>query len=142
MYALSKLRLRVCCTLSMFDTTHAVNKSRMDRRAYKLACGYAFCLPYWNALMIVQDSDVSIAVHCVIDQIRAMRRLSERIAPFVRTFAILVMRPNANKGTEMLDASSSIYSMAESSFWMVGNWFMPAAPLSLQKGDEPASQAA
>src|SRR5260370_19624311 len=50
-------------------------------------------------------------------------RLSVKTEPFVRTFAIDAISPNANKSTEMLAASSNTYKMAVSSFSMEGNCF-------------------
>jgi hypothetical protein len=42
----------------------------------------------------------------------------------VRTFAIDAIKPKASRGTERLEASSSVYKMAVSNFWMDGNWRM------------------
>ncbi|SRR6266404_5083813 len=43
---------------------------------------------------------------CVHTQTRCMNRLSERTLPFVRTFAILAISPNAKRRTNKLDAES------------------------------------
>jgi hypothetical protein len=62
-----------------------------------------------------------------------MTRLSVNTAPFVRTFAILAIKPKAGNKTERLDANSKEYRIAVSSFSMDGNCFMIHA-LSVKTG--------
>jgi len=64
-----------------------------------------------------------MAIHCVRAQTLCMNGLSLRTPPFVKTFAIEAISPNASRMMDRLGASSRIYRIAASSFSIEGNLF-------------------
>src|SRR6266571_789586 len=60
------------------------------------------------SVSIVPGIEASTAMHCPHAQMSCIVGLFERIAPLVRTFAILAMSPKARSKTERLEASSRV----------------------------------
>ena len=77
-----------------------------------------------GSAIMVSATLASIAVYCVHAQTRCMKMLSAKTDPFVRTFAMLAISPNASNSTDRLEASSKRYRMPVSNFSMDENCFL------------------